>query len=261
MKNIDFLPAEYRRQTADRKTRRVRWAVLALFAAVLAAATAGQFALRRRLQAELELVRGQHDEAVATGQRLAALQSEFAGEQAVAQLVTWLRHPWPRTRILAAALEPLPGPVTLGKLDLTHDVPAASSAFDKPARPPVQTGELKHLPPAHRDLARLRNEFDSLRTVVNLEGTTTSGTALHDYLGALAAIELFSKAELVAIVRVHNEQQESFRFHIRLIVRPGYGQPQGPAPQSAGDSNRVTAAGGPNASSIGAEGPHVQHVR
>ena len=140
------------------------------------------------------------------------------------ELYTYLRHPWPRTQLLAAMLGPLPDEITLQQVQILGEPAGVSSPAE--ARPAVEAKTQEASPasllPAQRDLAKLRDRMDSARTMMILTGTAAGSSALHRYLGELDAVEIFDKAELDWFESVNGGK--SLRFQIVLGVQPGYGQ-------------------------------------
>ncbi|HEV7225856.1 MAG TPA: PilN domain-containing protein [Pirellulales bacterium] len=230
MKDLDFLPARYREKNAQRKTRAWRGVVLAMFSALLAAGSLGQLEFRRLIEAHLETVRQQYGQVANTGKELAALEGELRAARAEAELLTYLRRPWPRTQLLAAIAAPLPESITLRKLAVRQEEANASlappsvgqTAQDRAAAAAAQ-------PAAERTLKRLRAMFDEAPLTVTLEGISRDGAAMHVYLGKLAESEWFSAVELRSVERSDEEPQATFRFVARLVVRPSYGRLQ-PSP-------------------------------
>ena len=234
MKDLDFLPARYREKNAQRKTRAWRGAVLAMFSALLAAGSLGQLEFRRLIEAHLETVRQQYDQVANTGKELAALEGELRAARAEAELLTYLRRPWPRTQLLAAIAEPLPESITLRKLVVRQEEangslappPVGQTAQDQAAAEAAQ-------PAAERTLKRLRAMFDDAPLTVTLEGVSRDGAALHVYIGQLAESDWFSAVELRSVERSDDAQAATFRFVARLVVRPNYGRLQS-SPSKAG---------------------------
>jgi len=230
MHDIDFLPAEYRQQHALR--RRQPWRILAVgaVAAGVGLASLAQHWHRRSVEAELAAIQPQHDLAVLQNEQLAAMQSQLLTARASAELFTYLRHPWPRTQILAEVLAPLPAEVTLNRLAITRQASTERRPTQRRSRAEQQAAESAEaaLPAATRDLKRLRAEVDPAQTVVAISGETTDSAALHRYLGSLEKSDLFSKVELSDVETSEADPTRSLRFSTVLIVRPGHGQPGGP---------------------------------
>ena len=229
MNDVDFLPSEFR-QNDDRH----RWYVRRVLAAtgvvaMIAALAWSQDRRSGRLAAELAVRGPARAAATQTKNALGELQSQLQLAQASANLVTYLRHPWPRTRILAAILGPLPDEITFEELHINRVV----SAGRKPAERRSRAGEEgdqepTNRPPAVRDLERLREESDAGQTIVTITGVTTESAVLHQYLGALGRDALFSKSQLQSI-EADTDDPARIRFSASLVVRPGYGQPDGPS--------------------------------
>lgn len=233
MTNIDFLPASYHERSVRRRARYWRLVVVSSFSAMLALAAVGQFQIRRQLLAHMEAVDQQYAAVMAESNRLLAMQAQVRDARAEADLYTYLRHPWPRTQIIAQLMAALPESLAISKLSVRQE--EANSLFVPAAAPVAGPPDAKAaaeaaLPPAQRDLKRLRESFNPSGTSVVVEGTCQELPTLHIYLGALAGSEFFSQAELRSIDRVPEGQPGTYRFQARLELRPGYGQPGGPVP-------------------------------
>ncbi len=231
MSEIDFLPLEYHQQSADRRQQPWRAVVVMAFAVVLGAAALLDYQRRHRLRADLEAIRPQYEKAVAQMDRLADLQSQVRSARAESDLYTYLRYPWPRTQILAALLAPLPDDVVVEQLKIQQEAPRSHvpSGPQRKSDPKAEEAELAKLPAAARDLKRLRAEFDRAETVVVLSGQCRESAALHRYLGELGKNDLFRKVQLRSFETVKSERGSALRFVAVVLVRPGYGQPGGPA--------------------------------
>lgn len=235
MQDLDFLPQRYREARLQRKTRTWRAGVLVGFAGLVCAAIIGQYTIRQATERDLTVVRELYRAYEAQKQRLATLEQQLAPERARADLLTYLRHPWPRTRIVSSVVGPLPDCVALSKLHIHREEPARVVA----AAPAVSTSENPAAaapdksPLAARDLKKLREDIDARLAIVTLEGTTSDDATLHEYLGQLADNSLFATVELTSIERGEDRQAAAVRFSARLVVRPGFGQRGGPTAPAA----------------------------
>jgi Tfp pilus assembly protein PilN len=236
MQDIDFLPAAYRQLTVHRRANVWRLLVGGGFCAVLIVSFLYQQFLYARTAHRLEELKPQFDQARALADRVAARQNELKAANQQADLYTFLRHPWPRTQLLTAALGQLPGCVTLREIHIARQANSAGEA------PGVRTNgkredevDIKKLDPAQRDLMRLSEENRSRATTFTLSGITSDTSVLQRYLVALGKEKLFVKVELTSLEANHNEQPGTWRFAARLEIRPGYGQPGGlePGPSRA----------------------------
>ena len=229
MNEIDFLPDRLRVTRRENKTRLLWFAGVACCVLALGVASTLQYATRRRLAADLAHAGHAYNGAQLEIQRLARARAELDAAHAEAELLTYLRHPWPRTQIIAALLAPLPQTVTLTELRISRESPVQV----RPGRFQPETGpegagqQADKRPPERRDLERLRQAIDELQTVVLIDGTTTDNAALHGYLSELGRTRLFTSIELGSL-ESGSEAAGLTRFSIRLNVRPGYGQTNGP---------------------------------
>ena len=236
MQDIDFLPAEFRQETANRHSH--GWRAAGMFAAValLFAVAVTQNQEYRRARGRLVTATAEYDTVVAQTRQRDELQPRWEAARADAGLFTYLRHPWPRTQILAAVLGPLPESITLDRVEIRTDVPRRAN----PSRALSRTQqEAEHaagakLPPAARDLRQLREKMDPSRTVATISGTTGRGGLVHQYLGELARSPLVAKAELDSLESItgqpdaEGKEETQVRFAATIVIRPGYGQPSGP---------------------------------
>lgn len=230
MQDIDFLPVHYRQKRVQRQSQPWRVFAVAVFAALLAAAVFNQQGRSRRAETELAAIMPQYDLAVGQNRKLAGLHDKLSPARNTAELSTYLRHPWPRTQLLAAVLAPLPDGISLDQIHVTADTPQNRPRPERRfrAESEPQDDQLDKLPPAARDLIRLRDEFDKTGTVVLLSGTTGESAAVHRYLGELGGSDLFAKAELDSLDSPEDGRAGTLQFRATLTVRPGYGQPDGP---------------------------------
>jgi hypothetical protein len=131
---------------------------------------------------------------------------------------------------MAALLDPLPEQIHVEQLQVERQPSAPETRSGLRTSPTTKAEEepLAALSPAASDLKRLRGQFDSTRTVVTLAGTTTASDALHRYVIELGQESLFSQARLLS-VEADDADRRRIRFSVMLVVRPGYGQPGGPA--------------------------------
>ncbi len=230
MQDVDFLPVRYRQRRLRRRWQ--PWRVVVVFVFVVLAATAAlsQQGRKRRAEHELAAIGPQYEMAVSQNRRLTEIQTRLAAAREDAELLTYLRHPWPRTQLLAALLTPLPEEITLERLQITHElrqdhVPRQRYRRSETGR---QDGETEKLPPAACDLKRLREQFDEQKTFVLISGTASESAAVHRYLGDLGRSSLFIEADLESLESAEQDPTKRLQFDAALVVRPGYGQPGGP---------------------------------
>jgi hypothetical protein len=228
MSEIDFLPASYRQMTVHRKANVWRLLAGGVFVAMIGFSGVFQHLLRREALVDLARTGPQYDQAEALVQRQAELKRQLQLATTEAELYTYLRHPWPATQVLATALSPLPDCITLRRIRLFQDErPLIATA----ASPPSQKKPSDPEPAATRDLRQLRQDNDSRPRVLILSGVTSDTAALQQYLLVLGASKLFVKTELRSLEADTTDRSGSMHFTARLVVRPGYGQPDGPAEQ------------------------------
>ena len=243
---IDFLPIEYRQQHDLRRQVSQRIAIGVLVAGLLAGLAAWQSHSGRAARRELAAVVPQYDQAVRQREELSKLQAELQVAQAEAELITYLRHPWPRTQLLRALVDPLPKVITLHEVTIARDANRGAELMDRVPQfdRQAQEQQLAKLAPAARDLKALREQFDRVQVMISLSGTTTDDGAPHRYVAELGKNRLFAKADLVSLENAGADREGKLQFKAVVVVRPGYGLPEGPpAPPASAMTQRQPTAG------------------
>ena len=238
---VDFLPTSFREEERKRRAQLWQLVVIACFGSMLLVAEMGHRSHQQSARNDLAAVEGRYAAAETQSQHLANLESQLSPLRARAELLTYVRHRWPTSQILAAIVRSAPDSVTFSALEVSRDV------VHKPQERPA-TGDAgpkdpaaDKLPPDSRDLKQFRAESASSQTVVTLSGTMTDPGELHAYLESLARNRLFAKVALNSIASPATDSAAA-RFSARLVVRPAYGDPGGPAP---GVRSATTQPSGP----------------
>lgn len=248
MKNIDFLPNAYRERNALRHARAWWGVVVLIFGTVILATASVQFTWRRGVQAELDAIEPQYLAAKQRDLELTSLQKQIQAASEAAGLYTYLQHPWPRTQILASIAGPLPATIHLHELHLGEEVLPiiATETTSGKRRTAAKDKDAPKLPPGQQDLAALRQDCDTKQTVVELSGIAEDAQQLHAYVSALGKSPIIAAAQLKSLEAVSEGEGKASalpegvsnrlagtRFSVRLVIRPGYGQPGGPEPKAA----------------------------
>ena len=246
---VDFLPIEYHQQHELRRQVSHRILTIVLVVGLVAALASWQSHSGRVARGELAELVPQYDRAVRQDQELSKLQGELQVAQAEAELITYLRHPWPRTQLLRAVVDPLPEAITLREVTIARDANRGAETMDRVPQLDRQAQEqaLAKLPPAARDLKALREQFDRVQVVISLSGATTDDSAPHRYVAELGKNPLFVKADLVSLENAAADREGKLEFKAVVVVRPGYGLSDGPAaPPENSVSQRQAPRSGPS---------------
>lgn len=232
MKDIDFLPAGYRQQHARQNVLVWRVVVVAGFLAMLGAASLAQYYRLCRARGQLADLESQHVVAQNQNAQLNRLQSDLKEAECDAELYTYLRHPWPRTQVLAALLAPLPDSMTLDALEIKVDARSRRLSLGRRRETGPRNEQAPPSLPAERDLAMFRDQLDAAPVIVVLSGRTTDSASVHRYLAELGRASLFDKVELDSLESVAPADKDlhegAMAFKAVAVLRPGYGQPGGP---------------------------------
>lgn len=231
MKNIDFLPEIYRHRRALRHTRMCWMGVGMLFGLAIAGTASGQWYFRSALAAQLRVVEPQYATAVLRQAELVQLESDKGRKEELAALYAYLEYPWPRTQLLAAVAVALPSSIQLMEVRLSEQANGAAAApqTNGDGNRTSLEGEKGAKPTAKSVLLNLRATHDHEQTILELGGEAYSDKDVHEYVDALAKSPLFSSASLKGLESGGADKKIGSHFTIRVVVRPGYGQPGSPA--------------------------------
>lgn len=240
MNDIDFLPAEYREANSQRRTHMWRVVVVAIgLGCLIGGASYDQFR-QSLLESQLTAAQKRYQASQLLEQRIAGLESQLFAAQDEAELYAYLEHPWPRSRILAAIVEPLPKDIYLERLTIEYrEAPRSVSRRDA-VRPPTASGpeENASTRPAREDLDQLRARYDEQDLIVTIVGLIEDEASLHNYLARLELSDWFTSTELDDIQRDERDGMNYSRFRVELTVRQGYGQ----ADSDSGQHPKVATA-------------------
>jgi hypothetical protein len=234
MQDIDFLPQRYREAQAQRTKKLWGMVVVLIYAGLLCTSGYLQKSSARQLSQDLAAANEQRAMVSTQAARLASLQKEVKEAQARAGLVAYLHHPWPRTQIVAAVVQPILEGLTLSELRVQRLESPQAVTRTQAVRPraAANSAEAKadDRSPAERDNERVRETCDATSVIVTLKGAAEDVSLVHIYLGSLGKDSLFSRVDLMNIDGQDAQRQggSGCRFTARLMVRPGYGQPSGP---------------------------------
>jgi hypothetical protein len=229
MKNIDFLPEIYRERAASRQAY-VWWGVVVgIFSLAISLTLGAQYLLKRSVRHQIEQLAPDYQAAQHKAQHLADLQSQIKSAGHWASLVTYLEHPWPRSQLLAVVVQPLPETVHLTQLILVEEEqarPAANPALGGRRAARDQPQEEDRRSPAQRDLDTLRSAHMYKRPVIEVTGSVTDVSDLHDYVADLARLPLVSKAQIKSLESAATNRSQPTQFTLRLVFASGHAQPE-----------------------------------
>lgn len=223
MRDIDFLPIEHQREHRQQRSQTVQITAVAVICALAAVTAFVQDRRRRHVQEELAVIAPVYDAAVRRKTQMNELENQWCIAKADAELFTYLRHPWPRTQLLAALIASMPDGIALQQVQIEREPPKTSADQD------AEEGKIRLPISAQRDLARFRNRLDALPTMVVLIGTAAETSMLYRYLNDIEAAGFFEKADLDYIQHIDNGRGGGIvQFRAVVTVLPSYGLPRGP---------------------------------
>lgn len=236
VRQIDFLPDKFRHAVRRRRASYWRVLVVFMFAGVFVAAACGLQAVRNDVRREYQQTVDRYTAAQAQETLLKNRELRLAELRAYADLVTFLRHPWPRSQVLDQLFAPLPATVIIDKLHLGNELRPVV-AGEAAAPPSEAAGDPAAAKSPATDLAELRKLVEAGDVVIHLEGTTVDQPQLHAYLHHLKSGRLFLRAEVESIEAARTEgavpavgsTAGASRFMARIVVRRGWGLADGPS--------------------------------
>ena len=230
MIDIDFLPVQYHQKNAYRQAKPWQIIVVTSFLGLVALLTISQNVHRRFVERQLSDLTAAYEMALGQERQLADVKAQLKRTESEAELITYLRHPWPKSQLLSAVLSRLPEEITLQQLQITREAENSAAASERrPAKVVGNSGDQqKIISPAERDLQTLQSQSDGKRIVIILTGATADSGALHHYLDEMQSHSLFAKAELGSVTSVGESSGAAIQFHAKLVVKPGYGQAGSP---------------------------------
>lgn len=251
LSDIDFLPAHYRERGMQRRAYLWRMMVALLFLGFFTFTGLFQRNHHANVNTKLTDVESPYQAAAIQNAKFMEIKAKLSARRHSAELLTYLRHRWPQTQVMAAILEPLPDSITLSEWKIAHEAIHSPTPVAGPAAPVSSEAAVAPVDRAARhaaDLKRLLQENENQQHFVLLAGHATDVAALHEYLARLGTHALFSKIDLRSIENVPADPKAgvadgTVHFTVQAILRPGHGQ-------TTHDRPTLPAAGG--------EGPLAQ---
>jgi hypothetical protein len=238
-KTIDFLPEKYRQATDRRRTSYWRVFVAILFVGTFAATAVGMYSRQRSVRREYDAIIAQYAAAQAQEAMVVQREARVAELRVYAELVTLLRHPWPRSRLIGDLFATLPPGVVVERFRITSEKRPVTKIGEAAAPASTETAEKN----ASTDLADLRRAAEEHNVVIRLEGETADQSALHLYLQSLLRGKLFVDAEIESIEATREADSGRSRFTARAVVLPAWGMPGGPTVEPAATPHNEVAGG------------------
>ncbi len=231
--DVDFLPLAYRQRSVNRRAYAWRVMAAAAIVAVFASTALWQHNHHKRVRAALAQVDAQYTQAALRSAQLTDVGTRLQVQHKVAQLLTLMRHRWPRSQVLAAVVNQLPDSVTLIECHLGHEVlpstaPSAIALPQPNAPPPDEPTRRSH------DVERLLREHNERRYFLSLTGHASDAATLHSYLARLGTCPLFAQVDLQSLENVPVDQSSAGRspavhFSVRAILRAPHDEVLNPA--------------------------------
>jgi Tfp pilus assembly protein PilN len=232
MNSVDFLPNDYRRRAANRRSHVWLFIALIIYGGVVGVVATHQLLAQGAAKQQYDRVEVPFVQAQLANTRFAELKSQLAETNGQADLHTYLRHPWPRTRVLAALIEHLPPEVSLTEVTMRREEREHRENRAVPPRSNIakEDEDTSKKPDARQSLKRLREEIDATRTLICVRGVTSDNSALHRCIRALGESRLFAKADLESLDSMEDDTAPgTASFEMCVELAPGYGQTDGPA--------------------------------
>lgn len=220
MNEIEFLPKRFREKRRRSSIKVPRLLVFSLLIGLLAVVSLFQLAKLYNVHSQLAELKVQHERIAQLLQEVDRTHAEVIQKRHHARLLTFLEHPYPKSQILAQITNPLPGEITLKRIELTHHQVAVNNARQKSEKssdqPPSGT-------PMEIDLKQLIAENKTRQCTVELEGTTGDTSQLYTFLAALHESGLVESAKIESIdPQMDADGHEFSNFTAHVHIRRGH---------------------------------------
>lgn len=247
---IDFLPQRFREEREERVSYGWRFVVVAVFILVVGSVSQQQRRGRAALDAALILARHRQTAATEQSLRVKRLELELATHRTRAELLTALREPWSRVRVLDGIVGSLGPEVVLTELELLRQDRPSTNAPDETTALTVPPGpDAANAEPPGDEAARdqIREEQSQTQLLVRFAGTSDSLSALHQTIRRLAARREFVSPRIVSVDRGsshagHQHEgapQSAEPDHVRFVVEV---EVRGPTDPTTSESPAASVA-------------------
>jgi len=200
MKDIDFLPADYRQRTARQRGGVWRLVVAIMLLAVVVGIDAWQRVARHAAEAELAELQQPLLEAQQLKTRLATLQQQLMLAEEEARLMALLDHRWPTTQLLAVPATSAGESIELVSVQLQRRAP------ESPARRGTVSGDVALTSTEQAAVSPHKQLLTELHGLSGTEwlivtGTTADPQHAHVYVTQLNQSPLVHSAKLQSVSR------------------------------------------------------------
>jgi hypothetical protein len=222
LRGIDFLPASYHEQRAQRKLKLRHRGLLAAAAVLVLIATALQYRERSRLASTRDLLEGRATSSLEQLHGAEAKRRQIEILEAQANLVTQLRVCVPPTRLLEAVTGSLPEFVSLSEFQVKREPVSRRAARAQAARQSTDPAQQETPSPAELDLQRVIREQGDTALAVTIKGLAPDDLSVSSYLAALHRTNVFDEIQLLYTDQTKFRDVALRTFGIKLFVRrPG----------------------------------------
>lgn len=220
MNEIEFLPKRFREKQRRSSIKAPRLLIFSLLVSFLAIVSLVELARLYQVRSQLANLQSQHERIDLLTQEVERTRAEVAGKRHHARLLTFLDHPYPRSRVLAVLTNPLPAKIVIKRIELTHRQAAAVSTRQKSEKDSEQTPQGA---PLQNDLAQLIRDNQNRQCIVELEGTTDDSSLLYTFLATLHESDLIESAKIESIdPHLDSKGREFSNFTAHVQIRRGH---------------------------------------
>ena len=205
MEMIDFLPEHYR--LMQQRRRAGVWRVLTVGAVLILMAASSTMVVwqRQGLARQIKTLERREGEVTAALQEVASLKQERTKLARLATLLCLVRCQTPMSRILSAIASAVPDSVTVTSISIGKQgdghAPTETDGRQRGrrrrrTRRSVGTSKTKHFGDKEADIERVRNDVQSSRFSVVIQGLADSDTQIALMLGSLSGSGILEKANM-----------------------------------------------------------------
>ena len=214
--NTSFLPEDYVQRQIERRTNIV---CLGLFVIVLLA-VAGAYlvtgAQREQVLQRQAALNAQFEEAARRIDQLDELQAQKRAILRKARVTAALIEPVPRSNLLSALINRMPGALGLLEFELASETIGGG----RPVQPPKGSAMANQAKQANGQAAPPAPDVPERRIDLTLIGVAPTDIQVAQYMAALARCPLLNRVDLVYSEEMRREDWTRRRFRVDMTVSP-----------------------------------------
>ncbi|PHS16987.1 MAG: hypothetical protein COA78_03335 [Blastopirellula sp.] len=190
MQSIDFLPEKYKQRRIRKRVGFLRIGIFSIIVLCVCGTALFQLVRLGSLKLEIASLEAEYSKVTEIQKNILELESKNQTQINQAQLLTFLRHPWPSSQIMSLVAETKTESLYFNEMRVFRQ----SETKKKALFPEDKDTNKDKLPAAVQDLLELQKDLRGKEIVINISGICNDTTQLYDYLSKLNQSDLVHRA-------------------------------------------------------------------